>query len=503
MSRSSVRTSVRARLTLWHTAAVAVVLATFALGTYGFLVQSAARLVDRSLADDARAFVEVWVAERAEHDTSAHAAAADAADEFRSRDRRVLVYDRVGLLVAASDSDPLLPGLPAAALRTLHRSPFAATARAATPGAPAHATLGTDDTWVRMAAVHTAVGGEPFTIVLLASLRAQEEAREAYVEALLVAIPLALAAAALGGYVLARASLDPVARITTHAEQISATNLHERLTAPNPHDELGRLAGVLNGLLARLERAFEQQRQFMADASHELRTPVTVFRSAADIALSQPTRPEADYRETLTVVSGEGRRLTRLVDDLFLLARADSGEQPVRPESLDLGELLAGAAQAARALAAGRGVRVTYGATDEAPLVADGALLTRLVMNLLDNAIRHTPRGGTVRLSLTRERSAYRIDVQDSGPGVPAAARPHVFDRFYRADAARARGPGADHDGSTGAGLGLAIVRWVAEAHGGSVQLEESGTAGARFAVRLPAPPTGEPALGGPEARGL
>lgn len=494
------RGSVRARLALWHTLAVAAILAAFALGTYVFLVRSAGQRIDQSLADIARNFSAAWVDELAETPTATPShAALEALVEFRYRDRRLLVYDSTGTLVAASDSSLLHPELSPEVLRTLHRSPLASLARDAAAGIPARATLGTNNAWLRAMAMAVEIGGQSFTVVALRSEKSEEEVYEAYAGALLVAIPLALALAGLGGYLLARASLAPVAQIAAAAERIGERNLDQRLSVANPHDELGRLAAVLNGLLGRLQRAFEQQRQFMADASHELRTPVTAFRSAADIALARAARPEEEYRDTLRVISSEGRRLSRIVDDLFLLARADAGQQPVRKERLFLEEVLADCARSARALGAVRRVRVEFLPADEAPLEGDAALLERLVINLLDNAVRHSPADGLVQLTLSRDlpgapadpaaAGTYRIEVRDSGPGIPVEARAHIFERFYRADAARRRdsttaGEGATHP--TGAGLGLAIALWVAEMHGGSVTFEAPDLGGALFVVRLP-----------------
>lgn len=494
------RGSVRARLALWHTLAVATVLAVFALGTYAFLVRSAGQRIDQSLTEIARNFSAAWVDELAETPKAPpRRAALEALVEFRYHDRRILVYDSTGNLVAASDSSLLHPELPPEVLRTLHSSPLEGLARDAASGTPSHATLGTSDAWVRAMAMTVAIGGQPFTVVALRSEKAEEEVYESYAGALLVAIPLALALAGLGGYLLAKASLAPVAQITAAAERIGERSLDQRLAVANSHDELGRLATVLNGLLGRLQRAFEQQRQFMADASHELRTPVTAFRSAADIALARATRPEEEYRDTLRVISSEGRRLSRIVDDLFLLARADGGQQPVRKAPLYLEELLEDCARSARALGAARRVRVEFQPADEAPLDGDAALLERLVINLLDNAVRHSPPDGLVQLTLSRDSfgerpdpgsvGMYRIEVRDSGPGVPVEARPHIFERFYRADAARRRDSTVSGEGAsqpTGAGLGLAIALWIAEMHGGSVTLEESDAGGTLFVARLP-----------------
>jgi signal transduction histidine kinase len=250
---------------------------------------------------------------------------------------------------------------------------------------------------------------------------------------------------------------------------------------------------MLNGLLARLERAFEQeqraaeqQRQFMADASHELRTPVAALSSVADVALARADRDTSELREALDVVRGEGHRLGRLVDDLLLLSRADAGELPARREQLYLEEVLQDSGRAARGLAATRGITLVTPPAEESPFVGDADTLSRLLMILLDNAIKYTPRGGEVRLSLDRDAAgaSYRISVEDTGPGIPSWAAERIFERFFRVDESRTRA--AEDGGVPSAGLGLAIARLVAQAHGGAVQLDATGPGGSRFVVTLP-----------------
>jgi two-component system, OmpR family, sensor kinase len=237
-----------------------------------------------------------------------------------------------------------------------------------------------------------------------------------------------------------------------------------------------------------------------------LRTPVAVMLGEADIALSQALRPEEEYRDALAAVRDEGRRLSRIVADLFLLARADAGQRPLQRREVYLDELVTECVRAARALAAARGTTITYtpapppvltddglDADPEAdwPIEADEELLRSLVMNLLDNAIKHSPPEAAVTVRLDRDPASYRITVSDTGPGIPEGARAKVFERFFRVDVARAREAGSD---SGGAGLGLAIGRWIAEAHGGTLELAESSPAGSRFRITLPRPALRRPA---------
>ena len=222
----------------------------------------------------------------------------------------------------------------------------------------------------------------------------------------------------------------------------------------------------------------------MADASHELRTPLMAIRSAADVTLQREQRDAQEYRAALGLVAEQGRRLSRLVDDMFTLARADAGHAPLQKRTFYLDELTAEIARAGTQIGTARGVTVVVDGGGETPFHADEELLRRLLTNLVDNAIRYSPDGGTVRLSLDCDAQWCRMAVSDAGPGIPADARAHIFDRFYRADGRARRLSHGD-----GAGLGLAIGRWIAEAHGGSLTLERSGADGSVFVVKLPVAP--------------
>jgi signal transduction histidine kinase len=242
-------------------------------------------------------------------------------------------------------------------------------------------------------------------------------------------------------------------------------------------DELGQFARAFNGLLARLRDTLRVQRQFMADASHELRTPVSIVQSAADVTLARDTRSETDYRDALAIVAGESRRLGRLVDDMLVLARADAGGYPLRLEHLYLDELAADCRRTVEVLARDRGVTVDASGAVDVPFRGDEALLRRMILNLLQNAVAYTRPGSRVIVDVAPARDAVRIRVRDEGAGIPAADRARIFDRFVQLDIARR---------TAGAGLGLPIARWIAEAHGGTLELEESGHAGSTFCVSLP-----------------
>jgi heavy metal sensor kinase len=266
--------------------------------------------------------------------------------------------------------------------------------------------------------------------------------------------------------------------ISEQAERISAKNLHERLTVRNPDDELGRLTGIFNALLSRLDASFRVMREFMADASHELRTPLAIVHGESEVALSRD-HTAGEYKQSLTIVRGQSKRMARIVSDMLALARADAGEQRLRVEELYLNDLVEECCTAAQSLADPKGVRLTCEAGEDISFRGDEELLKRMAVNLLDNAIHYTPPGGAVSVKLTCEQSCARLVISDTGIGIPAECAGRVFDRFYRVDNSRARADG-------GSGLGLSIVKLAAESHQGSVDVVSEPGRGSTFTVRLP-----------------
>ncbi len=295
-------------------------------------------------------------------------------------------------------------------------------------------------------------------------------------------IPAALVLVTIGGYFLARQSLAPVAQMASQARSIGAANLNNRLAVANPADELGQLALSFNELLDRLDKSFEQQKRFVADASHELRTPLAILTGEADVALSREDRPSGEYRDSLSILRDESRRLTRIVEDLFTLTRADAGQLPLRPEPLYLDELISDVLKQARSLASAKHLALESDLSPDLPIHADDSLLRRMFLNLIDNAIKYTPPGGKILVRCFKNATHFVIEVSDTGPGIPEDLQPKIFERFVRADQARTRSAGE----TSGAGLGLAIARWIAEAHNGELRLSKSGPQGSTFTVTLP-----------------
>jgi heavy metal sensor kinase len=338
-----------------------------------------------------------------------------------------------------------------------------------------------------------------YVVVANETLQPVEAEMRSVGEALLVIVPICLLMAAAGGYFLARKSLAPVQQMALTADQISSHNLDQRLGVANPRDELGQLAETFNRLFERLQQAFQQQRQFMADASHELRTPISVALTATQV--SRANRHHTDeLHDTLEVVQSQMLRLRRVVEDMFTLAQADSGVYELTRTTFYLDEVILESVRAGRILGNVRDVAIRVGhLASEATCEGDEGLLRQLILILLDNAVKYTAAGGHVEISLLASADTYRVRVEDTGCGIPAADQPYIFDRFYRADKARSRRqPGA----GSGAGLGLAIAQWIVQLHRGKIWLENSGANGSVFWFELPAsiehPASSAPDVAGP-----
>ena len=284
--------------------------------------------------------------------------------------------------------------------------------------------------------------------------------------------------AAIGGYWLSRRALAPVDALVHTAHEITGSNLSSRLPKLETGDELQRLSDTLNEMLARIETAFLRITEFTADASHELRTPVSLIRTEAELALRR-SRGEAEYKESLRHILLEAERTSSLIEQLLSLARADSGREALHMEPVDLSQMLRGVAESWQQLAAIRDVQFSSTIADDAVITGDESVLRRLADILLDNAFKYTPSPGSVHLLLEKKAENAVITVQDTGLGIPEEEQQKVFERFYRVDKARSRSQG-------GAGLGLAIAQWIVGQHHGSISLESCSGAGSKFHVEIP-----------------
>ena len=486
LSRISARLfrSMRTQLTFWYTCVLALVLVIFAVSTYSYLARASRQRTDDLLSDTANSFTSNFNSELGDESLSADDAFRESARGFRFRDRQVIVYDKAGKVVVASDSPQnLTQGNNWFELPVVHPRIIELLNSASNSGRK-YATFFDGENAIRIMAVAVPAGRQRYTVVIAEPLRDQEQALEQARKAFYVAVPLALLIASLGGYFLARKSLAPVVTMGEQAAQIGAANLNQRIPVPQNNNELGRLALIFNDLLERLDRSFAQQRRFMADASHELRTPVAVICGESEVTLSHPTRDEREYRESLAIVNDEGQRLTRMVEDLFTLARADAGEYPLVLTDFYLDESMNECVRSVRSLAAQKNLEVLYQPPEkEIAFRGDEPLIRRLVLNLLHNAIKYTPGKGQVRVSVKENRDHCEVVISDTGQGIPVEAQPHVFDRFFRVDKARSRDESLN---GSGAGLGLSIARWAAELHGGKIVLDHSDARGTTFVISLP-----------------
>jgi heavy metal sensor kinase len=313
-----------------------------------------------------------------------------------------------------------------------------------------------------------------------ASLRTVDAAIDRLLKIMLVGGTITLLISLLVGDYLARRALRPIDAIAQTAKQITAADdLSRRIPYDGPPDELGQLTHIFNNTLERLERLFNVQRRFVADVSHEMRTPLTTIQGNIDLM-----RRIGPDDQAMAAIAGEARRMSRLVEDLLLLAKADAGRLPLEQTRVELDTLLMDVFHQSKMLSGE--VNIALGPVEAARVMGDTDRLRQLLLNLVSNAIKYTPPGGTVTLGLTREGTDARLTVSDTGIGIAPEDQEHIFDRFYRVDKARSRAQGST-------GLGLSIAQWIAEAHGGEISVSSTIDVGSIFTVRLPLAPDAGP----------
>jgi heavy metal sensor kinase len=295
----------------------------------------------------------------------------------------------------------------------------------------------------------------------------------------LVVLPAVLAAAGVAGYTLARRALSPIEQMARRAQEITPERLDARLPNDYTDDELRQLAGVFNDTLARLERAFDQLRRFTADASHELRTPLAMIRSVGEVGL-QKDGTRAEYRDIVGSMLEEVNRLTSLIDNLLTISRADSGHIQLHRAAVPVLALVREAAGLFEVLVEEKAQTLTVEGDESAQIEGDAVFLRQAFVNVIHNAVKYSPPGGAIVAKVELVDGQVVVEIHDNGPGIPAEDQPKVFDRFYRVDKARWRESG-------GAGLGLSIVKWAVEVHGGTVTLDSTPNHGSTFRISLPA----------------
>jgi heavy metal sensor kinase len=432
--------SFRSRLTALYLVLFSLLFILFSLFLYGELSRSLLLRLDQTLASEVDTAAGLFPDEFQEMKGDAVLAAHEVVNEMKVHGDLVTV--REGGQVLASSGQP-------------------------TPGAR-----------TRGASRIAEAGGRTFQIEIVASLDSIDAELAVVRRAIFIGLPLVLGLAGFGGYLLATRTLRPLASMAEQAHRITGTNLETRIQVENAASELAVLVDSFNELLSRLDHSFDTMRRFVADASHELRTPISVIRGEADVALSQQ-RGNGEYRESLGIVLDESKRLSRLVDDLLNLARADAGHVKLQTQDFYLNELLTDCCRSVQGLAGTRQLTLECRADGDLQFTGDEQLLRRLVINLLDNAIRYTPAGGRVTASLEAGPENVSLRVSDTGIGIAPGDAARVFERFYRADEARSRQDG-------GFGLGLAIVKWIADSHHGTVNCSSKRGSGSCFTVTLP-----------------
>jgi heavy metal sensor kinase len=320
--------------------------------------------------------------------------------------------------------------------------------------------------------------GSRFLIETGAQLKQSESVLHGLLLTFAVGLPLVVAVAIAGGYVVMRRALAPVGAITRTAEQITSRNLSERLPEARTGDELEALSIALNRMIARIEHSFRHVNRFSADASHELRTPLTVLRGELEAIAQRPDLP-LDLRETIGSTLEETERLSKIVESLLAISRLDAGEALMTRERFDLTELVTDTADQMRLLAEDKQISLKCTVAGSVEVEGDKGRVKQVLVNLVDNAIKYTGEGGKVEISVSPNTGDAVLEVADSGIGIPSEAIAHVFERFYRVDKARSRQMG-------GAGLGLSIVKSICTAHQGRVSVESTEGKGSRFTVELP-----------------
>jgi heavy metal sensor kinase len=448
--------AVRVKLTLWYVAAMMAVLAVYAAGVFAFVSRSSSMALDERVRSDFRWASEMWEQKP------------DGSLSWFEHDP------------GADDSPWLQVWTPGGEL--LYRTtlaewyPIDDSADLAVQADGRIAEVSGGKATFRVLSGRSRLGAKPVVIQVARSEAGMRQELRDLLLFLVLGLPLAVAVAGLGGYSLARRALAPVERMADRARSITAEHLSDRLPVDNPRDEFGRLATVFNDTLGRLEASFGQMRRFTSDVSHELRTPLTAIRSVGEVGLRE-RRDERAYREIIGSMLEEVDRLSGLVERLLMLSRVESGQARLTVETVDLRELAEEVSGQLGVLAEEKGQVVDIEGPAGLRCLADRVVLRQAVTNLVDNAIKYSPKGGhiLIRVSATKEGAA--LDISDDGPGIAPSRAAQIFDRFYRASP-----PGA----ADGAGLGLSIAKWAVEVNGGQLKLEESRR-GCTFRITLPA----------------
>ena len=446
--------SIRFRLTVWYLLVIAVLLACFGAAAYIMLSYQLHRNLDESLRSKA---VEI------EGDLKIDAGQVSIAGQPTDL---VMVYDSNGAQLRR-----LGPSVTFAGVNRLVASALLGQSSFATGNTPEGQTL-------RLFASPFTVLPDTRVAVVVGRPETEIETVLGNVKSILwLSAVVAICLAAVGGSVLANRALYPVFTMTGAAENIGETSLSHRMQI-HGEDELGRLGSTLNRMIDRLETAFNRQRQFAADASHELRTPLSVIQAESSLALGKERSAE-EYRKSLEVVSQEVDYMTTMLGNLLSMARSEAGKDPLKFEKVNLMDLMTEVSANAELLAREKGLQFNRGSFDNVVVEGDRVRLKQMFLNILENAVRYTPAGGSVSVSLASKDRFAVVSIADTGIGIPEEQLPLIFERFYRVDKARSRAQG-------GAGLGLAIAKHIVDNHGGRIDVESRVRKGSTFKVLLP-----------------
>jgi heavy metal sensor kinase len=461
-------TSIRSRLALGHVAIWALILAASAAAAYHYAAYQLRGQMDEELAS----CVQV-ISQSVQHEVQEHTVRSEGEMEFAYLLRTVHHQSFAHQAIAVFEGDRLVAGKSGDAGAAVKSPPPAFRQE------PVIESRVIEGKALRVAARHVTVSGLPYVAVAAVPEANVTAALVSLRRVLSLFVVLALTLSIAGGYFLARQALRPVVAMADSVDRISVRDLSQQIEIANPDDELGHLGATFNRLLNRIHHAFQLERQFVADASHELRTPLSVSLLSAQIALENPRSAE-EYRSTLVTIRSQLERLTGLVRDMLTLARSDAGALALNKRRCGFDDLILEAASAAGVLAREKRIRMIVSELPEASVEGDPDLLERVVLILLDNAVKYSREGSAIRVTLRADGSKASLDVRDEGPGIPPQACDRIFDRFYRVDLSRAGGP------ASGVGLGLSIAKQIAHAHGGSIELVESTPQGSWFRVCLP-----------------
>jgi heavy metal sensor kinase len=473
-----VNAPIRVRLTILYVVVLAAIIAALTAFVVTSLRSDLTAELDRGLRDAAR---QIAPAYRAEGPAEFHDTTSTVLPTASREPAGAQILDASGRVALSEGAEvtkkPLIDG-------------HARAAAIAGATVIASRRLGSPQRHLRLVAIPAERRGRRQVLVAAESLHEVDDATHRVLVLLLLGGSGALALVAAGGWWIARRALRPVERITTRAEAIGIDDLSQRIAVPSVNDELAHLARTLNAMLDRLQDGVQARERLIADASHELRAPLAAMRAELDVSLAQD-RLDAPARAALQLARDDAVRLTRIVDNLLTLARVDEGRLELLIAPHDLSELADRAARAQRVAATARGIDLTIDG-DEVVVDVDGDRFEQVLINLLDNAIRHSPDGGHVRLDLRRGAAETGISVTDDGPGIPLDARERVFERFSRQDPARPRG---------GAGLGLAICSEIVHAHGGRIWVDDHPPPGTTMRIALPTRAAPSPPLTAAAAR--